>query len=93
MLVMLNTIGWMQDVIVNRTSGRLVDGHLRVDLAIEAGETTVPVKYVDLIEDLEISILTMMNTVTSMAGDGLQQIQRAGVEDRVAGGLSAQAAD
>ncbi len=67
MLVMLNTIGWVQDVIINKTSGKMVDGHLRVDLAIQAGEATVPVKYVELTEDQEISILTMMDTITSMA--------------------------
>lgn len=26
----LAEVGWVQDVIVNRTTGRLVDGHLRV---------------------------------------------------------------
>ena len=30
----LAEVGWVQDVIVNRTTGHLVDGHLRVELAM-----------------------------------------------------------
>jgi hypothetical protein len=34
----LDRVGWVQSVIVNRKTGRLVDGHLRVQLAVDAGE-------------------------------------------------------
>ena len=34
----MDRVGWVQDIIVNRRSGRLVDGHLRLTLALERGE-------------------------------------------------------
>jgi hypothetical protein len=34
----LDQVGWVQQVIVNRRSGFVVDGHLRVSLAIERWE-------------------------------------------------------
>ncbi len=37
----LDRVGWVQDVIVNRRTGRILDGHLRVALALERGEATV----------------------------------------------------
>ena len=36
-------VGWVAQVLVNRTTGRIVDGHLRVELALERKEPTVPV--------------------------------------------------
>lgn len=44
----LDEVGWVTGVIVNRRSGCVVDGHLRVSLAISRGEVSVPVQYVDL---------------------------------------------
>src|SRR3972149_2850929 len=49
----LDEVGWVQDVIVNRRTGYIVDGHLRVSLAISRAEPTIPVKYVDLSPDEE----------------------------------------
>jgi hypothetical protein len=55
----LDEIGWIQEVIWNKRTARLIDGHLRVELAKRAGESTVPVKVVDLSEEEEnIAILT-----------------------------------
>jgi len=48
----LERVGWVQQVLVNRTTGCVVDGHLRVELAISKGEAAVPV-YVELTEDEE----------------------------------------
>src|SRR5438067_1943977 len=55
----LNEIGWLQDVIINKRTSEewpvgdrgvetLVDGHLRVKLALRYEQPSVPVKYVDL---------------------------------------------
>jgi len=38
----LDRVGWVSGVLVNRTTGRLVDGHLRVELALSRGEPSVP---------------------------------------------------
>ena len=47
----LGEVGLVQSVIVNRTTGHLVDGHLRVELAIAAHQPQIPVVYVELSED------------------------------------------
>jgi len=59
----LTEVGWVQDVIVNKASGFVVDGHARVALAIKAGEK-VPVVYVELDEREEAVILATLDPVT-----------------------------
>jgi hypothetical protein len=44
----LDQVGWVQQVLVNRRTGFVVDGHTRFALALRRGEPTVPVLYVDL---------------------------------------------
>lgn len=62
----LAEIGWVQDVIVNRRTGFVVDGHARVALAISAGER-VPVVYVDLSEQEEALIIATFDPLSAMA--------------------------
>lgn len=64
---LLDEVGWVQDVIVNRRSGLLVDGHLRVALAADHGEATIPVVYVDLGEDEEALVLAALDPIGAMA--------------------------
>lgn len=75
----LEKIGWIQEVIVNkRTSeewdavgGRyeetVVDGHLRVLLAMNASQQSVPVKYVDLTPDEEYLALQILDPSSALA--------------------------
>jgi DNA modification methylase len=63
----LDEVGWVQQVIVNRTTGRLVDGHLRLSLALARGETTIPVVYVELTEAEEALVLASFDPITGMA--------------------------
>jgi DNA modification methylase len=63
----LDEIGWIQDVIVNQRTGKLLDGHLRVELAKKKGETKVPVKFVDLSEEEEAKALLILDPISSMA--------------------------
>lgn len=63
----LSQIGWVQEVIVNRNTNRLIDGHLRVLLAKERNEPTVPVIYVDLSEHEEALILATLDPLAAMA--------------------------
>ena len=44
----LAEVGWVAEVLVNRTTGHVVDGHLRIELALARDEPTVPVTYVEL---------------------------------------------
>lgn len=62
----LNEVGWVDDVIVNRTTGHIIDGHLRVSLALRRGES-VPVKYVELTESEEALILATFDPISALA--------------------------
>ncbi len=63
----LSAVGWVQDVIVNRTTGRIVDGHARVELAVARGESTVPVVYVELDEAEERVVLATLDPLAALA--------------------------
>ncbi|MGH7260696.1 MAG: hypothetical protein ACREI9_08460 [Nitrospiraceae bacterium] len=63
----LSDIGWIQDVIVNKRSGLVVDGHLRVALAMEQGQKKVPVKYVDLNPREERMALMTLDPIGALA--------------------------
>ena len=60
-------MGWVQEVIVNKTTGHVVDGHLRVSLAISRQEPTIPVKYVELSPDEEALVLATLDPLAGMA--------------------------
>jgi len=63
----LNELGWIQDVLVSKGSGKIIDGHLRVELALQHGEKSVPVKYVELSESEERLALAVLDPLTYMA--------------------------
>ena len=62
----LDEIGWITEVIVNVRTGFVVDGHLRVALAITKGEKSVPVTYIDVSEEEELIILATLDPIGSM---------------------------
>jgi hypothetical protein len=62
----LNQVGWVDDVIVNQRTGFILDGHLRVSLAMRRNEP-VPVKYVDLDEHEEALILATFDPIAALA--------------------------
>jgi ParB-like chromosome segregation protein Spo0J len=63
----LDQVGWAAPVIVNRRTGHVIDGHLRVGLALSRGETEVPVAYVDLTVAEEQVVLATFDPIASMA--------------------------
>ena len=67
MLDMLDTVGWIQRIIVNKRTGHIVDGHLRAMLAIREGETEIPVIYVDLSDEEERIALAAMDPLSALA--------------------------
>ena len=100
----LDAIGWIQDIIVNlrrasawgaaRGVKTTLDGHLRVDRAIFYNEPTVPVKYVDLTPNEELTALATFDPLSAMAqtdGAKLQDaLARIAVEDAGLKELTAQ---
>jgi len=74
----LTNIGWVQDVVVNIRMGEewgasrgvetLVDGHLRVLLALSKGDdTVVPVKFVDLSPEEADIVLATLDPLSAIA--------------------------
>lgn len=64
----LDKVGLVQSVVVNKRTGNLVDGHLRAQLAMRNGDQKLPVVYVDLSEDDERLVLATMDPLSAMAG-------------------------
>jgi DNA modification methylase len=70
----LGEVGWVAEVLVNQTTGHVVDGHLRLELALARGEPTVPVTYVDLSEDEERLVLASLDPLATMATAEKEQL-------------------
>lgn len=70
----LDEIGWVQQVIVNQRTQHVIDGHLRVSLAISRGEKRVPVIYVDLSEEEEALILATLDPLAALAATDKEQL-------------------
>ncbi len=67
LLALLDEVGFVAPVIVNRTTGHLVDGHLRVELALSRDEKAIPVSYVELSEEEERLVLATYDPVGDLA--------------------------
>lgn len=74
----LDSLGWIQDVIENKRTGHLIDGHDRIVLAMRKGEATlVPYIQVDLTPDEEYQALLMLDPIAALAqtdGDKLEKL-------------------
>jgi hypothetical protein len=63
----LDEVGWVDHITINQRTGTMIDGHLRIDLAMERHEKTVPALFVDLSEQEEDLILATFDPITEMA--------------------------
>jgi hypothetical protein len=70
----IDEIGFVRAVLVNRRSGRVLDGHLRIAIAIRRGYT-VPVDYVDLTEDEEYRVLALLDSTAALAGTDDEKVK------------------
>lgn len=71
----LDEVGWVDDIIVNQATGFVVDGHLRVSLALRRDEQAIPVKYVDLTEAEEDLILSTFDPIAAMAAASAEKVR------------------
>jgi hypothetical protein len=71
----LDDIGFIAPVIVNQRTGHLVDGHLRVSLALRHNIPTIPVVYVNISEDEEKEALTTFDPIGAMASSDMQMLE------------------
>ncbi|MEI7769652.1 MAG: hypothetical protein WCI67_06685, partial [Chloroflexales bacterium] len=63
----LDELGHVGDIIVNVRTGKIVNGHLRVELAIAEDQATVPVTYIDCDVATEQIVLAFFDEVGSKA--------------------------
>ena len=66
MTEVLSDVGWVQRVVINKLTGNIVDGHMRVDLALKQKQK-VPVVYVELSAEEESKMLAVMDPISGMA--------------------------
>ena len=71
----MERVGWVQQVVVNKRTGFVVDGHLRVSMAISRSEPMVPVVYVDLSEEEEALILATIDPLAALAKTDNDQLR------------------
>lgn len=74
LLGVMQEVGVVDAVMVNQRTGFVVDGHLRVALAISEKQPMVPVTYVDLSEDEEALILATFDPIAAMAATDKAQL-------------------
>ena len=63
----LKEIGWVKGVTVNRLTGHVIDGHLRVMLALRENLTEIPVDYVELTSEEEHLALATLDPIAALA--------------------------
>jgi len=71
----LDDIGFISPVIVNRTTGHMVDGHLRVSLALRNNVPSIPVIYVELSEQEEKEALVTLDPIANMAAADMKNLE------------------
>ena len=70
----LDSVGWVQQVLVNRRTGYVVDGHARVELALARHEPRVPVLYVDLSPEEERLVLATLDPIGALASADTERL-------------------
>jgi hypothetical protein len=70
----LDTLGWVDRVRVNQRTGHILNGHLRVTLALRHNEQTVPVEWVDLTEEEEALALVSLDPLGALAGTDSEKL-------------------
>jgi DNA modification methylase len=71
----LSEVGWVTGVLVNKTTGSVIDGHARIEEALKLGdETPVPYIEVELSEEEEAKILATFDPISAMAAADKAQL-------------------
>lgn len=92
----IDEIGYLRSVTVNIKTGRIIDGHLRVSLALRDNQPLIDVEYVDLTEAEELKALATLDPIGALAAtdeakinDVYSQIKiESAALDQVVAGLS-----
>lgn len=71
----LDTLGWIQQVIENKTTGNLIDGHERVWQAMDNDDANVPYLEVELTEEEEAQALATLDPLSALASTDFQKLK------------------
>lgn len=63
----LKELGWLKTILVNKTTGHVLDGHARVEEAMRQHMPTVPVTIVELTPEEERLALAVLDPITELA--------------------------
>lgn len=63
----LNELGYVQRITVSKRTNTVLDGHARLEDALETGQPLIPIQYVDLDENEERMALASLDKIASMA--------------------------
>jgi hypothetical protein len=63
----ISQIGWVAPITYNVRTSHVVDGHLRLELALRRGEDMVPVNLVDLSQEEENVAIATLDPISAMA--------------------------
>lgn len=64
----IGDIGYIKSVTVSKRSGLVLDGHLRIIIALRDSVPLIPVEYVDLTEAEEAEALLTIDPIAALAG-------------------------
>lgn len=72
---LLDKVGWIQNVIISARTGKILDGHARVALALKRGDQTpVPFIEVDVSEEEEKLALAALDPISARAATDQQKL-------------------
>lgn len=72
----LGEVGWVDTILVNRRTGNVIDGHLRLEMSKQSGEEFVPVTWVDLSLEEERIVLMTFDPLTHMAETSREALRK-----------------
>ena len=70
----LHRVGLVQNVIISERTGKCLDGHLRIQMAISENQPTIPITYVDVEPEEEALILASIDPLSAMAGTDTEKL-------------------
>lgn len=68
-------VGIVQNIIINTTTGNMIDGHGRILLALKKGETFFPTTFVELTAEEERKVLMILDPIAQMAAIDAEKAQ------------------
>jgi DNA modification methylase len=63
----MKELGWLKTILINKTTGHVLDGHARVEEAMRQGLPSIPATIVELSPEEERLALAVLDPITEMA--------------------------